>query len=181
MRGAAVRKRRRRSEGLFGPTVRVVQALGDLSADECLALGFRKPDLACASCRGLAAFDLDLLRDGCHRCCAHTQDRDAPKRYPRAVLEVCACKFGHMPQIEGWKHLSLGEGPQKTREATDVTKPSCGVPKHKQFPKLSIKYLRGADPIIKLMDDRGEVQEELSIKKWDTDTIEEFLQEHLEQ
>lgn len=154
-----MRKRRRRSEGLFGPTVRVVQALGDLSADECLALGFRKPDLACASCRGLAAFDLDLLRDGCHRCCAHTQDRDAPKRYPRAVLEVCACKFGHMPQIEAFVR----------------------GPKHKQFPKLSIKYLRGADPIIKLMDDRGEVQEELSIKKWDTDTIEEFLQEHLEQ
>ncbi|KAM7305678.1 hypothetical protein ISCGN_015575 [Ixodes scapularis] len=153
------RKRRRRWEGLFGPTVRVAQALGDLSADECLALGFRKPDLACASCRGLAAFDLDLLRDGCHRCCAHTQDRDAPKRYPRAVLEVCACKFGHMPQIEAFVR----------------------GPKHKRFPKLSIKYLRGADPIIKLMDDRGEVQEELSIKKWDTDTIEEFLLEHLEQ
>nr|AAY66679.1 salivary selenoprotein precursor [Ixodes scapularis] len=134
-------------------------ALGDLSADECPALGFRKPDLACASCRGLAAFDLDLLRDGCHRCCAHTQDRDAPKRYPRAVLEVCACKFGHMPQIEAFVR----------------------GPKHKRFPKLSIKYLRGADPIIKLMDDRGEVQEELSIKKWDTDTIEEFLLEHLEQ
>lgn len=130
-----------------------------LSADDCLALGFRKPDLVCASCRGLSGFDLDILYEGCQKCCVQAEDRGTTKRYPRAVLEVCACKFGHMPQIEAFVR----------------------GPKHKQFPNLSIKYLRGADPIIKLMDDRGEVQEELSIKKWDTDTIEEFLFEHLVQ
>ncbi|CAN7993574.1 unnamed protein product, partial [Ixodes hexagonus] len=144
-------------------------ALESLSADDCLALGFRKPDLVCASCRGLSNFDLDVLKEGCHKCCTQTEDRETTKRYSRAVLEVCACKFGHMPQIEGKGGASL------------VCAAFVRGPKHKQFPNLSIKYLRGADPIIKLMDDRGEVQEELSIKKWDTDTIEEFLFEHLAQ
>jgi len=39
--------------------------------------------------------------------------------------------------------------------------------------------MRGADPVIKLVSGDGEVGEELSIQKWDTDTIEEFLREHL--
>ncbi|XP_075544293.1 selenoprotein F isoform X2 [Dermacentor variabilis] len=130
---------------------------GGLSAEECLARGFRKPDLICSSCRILPNFDLDFLKEDCNKCCVQTEERATAKRYARAVLEVCACKFGHMPQIEAF----------------------CRGPKPKQFPNLTIKYLRGADPIIKLYDESGEVQEELSIKKWDTDTIEEFLFEHL--
>uniref|UniRef100_A0A6M2E6U8 Selenoprotein F n=1 Tax=Amblyomma tuberculatum TaxID=48802 RepID=A0A6M2E6U8_9ACAR len=138
-------------------TVLALDLTGGLSAEDCLARGFRKPDLICSSCRILSNFDLDSLKEDCNKCCVQTEERGTAKRYPRAVLEVCACKFGHMPQIEAF----------------------CRGPKPKQFPNLTIKYLRGADPIIKLYDENGEVQEELSIKKWDTDTIEEFLFEHL--
>lgn len=36
-------------------------------------------------------------------CCLKDDDYDASglKRYPRAVLEVCTCKFGAYPQIQG--------------------------------------------------------------------------------
>jgi len=44
---------------------------------------------------------------------------------------------------------------------------------------LKIKYVRGADPIIKLLDENNEVKEELAIDKWNTDSVEEFLKMHL--
>ena len=48
-----------------------------------------------------------------------------------------------------------------------------------QYPGLQVKYVRGADPIIKLMDENKQVVETLSIEKWNTDSVEEFLGEHL--
>nr|CAD7431070.1 unnamed protein product [Timema monikensis] len=48
-----------------------------------------------------------------------------------------------------------------------------------KFPNLQIKYVRGLDPIIKLMDKDGNIQDVLAIEKWDTDTVEEFLKTHL--
>jgi len=51
--------------------------------------------------------------------------------------------------------------------------------KARGFPRLKIKYVRGADPIIKLLDDNNEVKEELAIDKWNTDSVEEFLKMHL--
>ena len=47
------------------------------------------------------------------------------------------------------------------------------------LPGLTVHYVRGADPTIKLLSDDGDVQEELNIEKWDTDTIKEFLQTRL--
>jgi len=47
------------------------------------------------------------------------------------------------------------------------------------FPNLTIKYVRGADPIIKLMDEDGDVMETLAIDKWNTDSVEEFLATYL--
>jgi len=35
--------------------------------------------------------------------------------------------------------------------------------------------VRGADPIIKLLDEEEEVAETLAIDKWNTDSVEEFL------
>ena len=49
-----------------------------------------------------------------------------------------------------------------------------------KFKNLQIKYLRGLDPQIKLYDDKETLVETLSITKWNTDTIEEFFQTHLE-
>lgn len=44
-----------------------------------------------------------------------------------------------------------------------------------RYPGLTIKYVRGADPIIKLLDEEEEVAETLAIDKWNTDSVEEFL------
>jgi len=51
--------------------------------------------------------------------------------------------------------------------------------KPSQFPGLRIKYERGAEPIIKLLDEDHHVQQTFGIEKWDTDTIEAFLQSRL--
>lgn len=39
--------------------------------------------------------------------------------------------------------------------------------------------MRGADPVIKLMDEDGDVMETLAIDKWNTDSVEEFLNTYL--
>lgn len=49
----------------------------------------------------------------------------------------------------------------------------------KKYPGLTVKYVRGANPIIKLMNEKKEVIEEIGIDKWNTDSMEEFLSEHL--
>ena len=35
--------------------------------------------------------------------------------------------------------------------------------------------MRGADPVIKLLDEEEDVAETLAIDKWNTDSVEEFL------
>jgi len=47
------------------------------------------------------------------------------------------------------------------------------------FPNLEVKYVRGADPELLLMDGSGEVKERLAIDKWNTDSVEEFLETYL--
>jgi hypothetical protein len=49
----------------------------------------------------------------------------------------------------------------------------------KQFPGLAVRYVRGMDPTIKLMDENRNVVEELGIDKWNTDSVEAFFQERL--
>ena len=49
----------------------------------------------------------------------------------------------------------------------------------KQFPGLTVKYARGANPVIKLLDEDRRTVETLSIDKWNTDTVEDFLRERL--
>lgn len=48
-----------------------------------------------------------------------------------------------------------------------------------KFPGLSIRYMRGADPQLVLLDDNKQAAETLSIDKWDTDTVEEYLTQQL--
>lgn len=50
----------------------------------------------------------------------------------------------------------------------------------KQFPGLTIRYVRGADPTIRLLNDEHEVVETLGIEKWNTDSVEAFFQERLQ-
>lgn len=51
--------------------------------------------------------------------------------------------------------------------------------KPQQFPGLTVRYMRGADPVIKLLDDDRQVVETLAIDKWNTDSVEEFFKERL--
>ena len=48
-----------------------------------------------------------------------------------------------------------------------------------QFPGLEIKYVRGADPEIVLLDEDKKPQETLGIEKWNTDSVEEFFNTRL--
>lgn len=48
-----------------------------------------------------------------------------------------------------------------------------------RFPNFSVQYVRGADPILNLFNERDEQVESLGIEKWDTDTLTAFLEENL--
>ncbi|XP_014242913.1 selenoprotein F [Cimex lectularius] len=132
--------------------------LGEFTAEDCWALGFNKATLLCSSCEHLKKYDLEEMREHCFNCCNKDEHEPSVKRYPKATLEVCTCKFGAYPQIQAFVK---GDKPSK-------------------FPNLTIRYVRGLDPIIKLFDHNGNVQEVLAIERWDTDAVDEFLKTHLE-
>jgi len=137
----------------------------ELSAEECKAMGFNRNNLLCSSCALLPEYDLEILRKHCDSCCITDPDGeeggDGPKkvkRYPKARLEVCGWKLGAFPQVQAFVK---SERPGK-------------------FSNFEVKYMGGQMPQIKLIEADDTVAETLSITKWDTDTIEEFLQTYLE-
>ncbi|XP_063635985.1 selenoprotein F [Cydia splendana] len=129
----------------------------EFSTEDCASLGFVKANLLCSSCDQLKDFNLEPLIEHCKECCHADDSAPKEKKYARAVLEVCTCKFPAYPQIQAF----------------------CKGDKPAKFPNLQIKYVRGLDPIIKLFDKDGIVKETVAIEKWDTDTVEEFLRGHL--
>ncbi|XP_034232939.1 selenoprotein F [Thrips palmi] len=135
----------------------LVHSFAEFTAEDCWSLGLNKANLLCSSCDQLSKFDLNELKDHCKQCCHKDESADAVKRYPKARLEVCTCKFGAYPQIQAFVK---SDRPDK-------------------FPNLNIRYVRGLDPVIKLLDEDSNIQEVLAIEKWDTDTVEEFLRTHL--
>jgi len=50
--------------------------------------------------------------------------------------------------------------------------------KLKDFPKLRISYVRGADPILKMVTNTGET-ESVPISAWNTDTLNDYLVQKL--
>jgi len=133
----------------------------ELSNGDCLSLGYNRANLACSSCDLLEKFELATLKADCLKCCNSEdtgQDDNPIKKYPKARLEVCGWKLGGFPQVQAFVK---SDRPGK-------------------FPNLQVKYVGGQMPQIKLIDEDGGVAETLSINKWDTDTIVEFLQTHLE-
>ncbi|GLH14050.1 Selenoprotein F [Gryllus bimaculatus] len=133
-------------------------SFAEFSAEDCWAVGLNKANLLCSSCDQLASYDLNILKEHCLQCCQRDENAFPVRRYAQARLEVCTCKFGAYPQIQAF---IKSDRPSK-------------------FPNLTIKYVRGLDPIIKLMDQEGNVQDVLAIDKWNTDSVEEFLRTHLE-
>jgi len=127
----------------------------ELDSSACLELGFNSAKLLCSACDDLKQFGLGMMSDDCGKCCM--RDAGSAKlenvKYERAVLEVCGWRLGAYPQVAAFVKSELPA----------------------RYPGLTIKYVRGADPIIKLIDDEDEVAETLAIDKWNTDSVEEFL------
>jgi len=149
--------------------VNYVRSELSMSAEECRAMGFNRNNLLCSSCTLLPQYDLDILRKHCDSCCIQDPDGSSEdgddgskktkvKRYPKARLEVCGWKLGSFPQVQAFVK---SERPGK-------------------FSNFEVKYMGGQMPQIKLIEADDTVAETLSITKWDTDTIEEFLQTYLE-
>uniref|UniRef100_A0A2M4AJ81 Selenoprotein F n=1 Tax=Anopheles triannulatus TaxID=58253 RepID=A0A2M4AJ81_9DIPT len=132
--------------------------VAEFSAQDCRELGFIKSQLLCSSCKSLSDYGLNEFKEHCLECCQKDSETNAGLHvYPKAVLEVCTCKFGAYPQIQAF---IKSDRPAK-------------------FPNLTIKYVRGLDPLVKLMDEHGNVKETLSITKWNTDTVQEFFETRL--
>ncbi|XP_058792043.1 selenoprotein F [Phymastichus coffea] len=131
----------------------------EFTAEDCKLIGFNKANLLCSTCEKFKDFNLaDLYYTRCKECCLKDEgDSSASKRYPKAVLEVCTCKFGAYPQIQAF---IKSDRPTK-------------------YKNLQIRYVRGLDPIIKLYDAENKVEDVLDIHKWDTDSVDEFLATHL--
>ncbi|XP_053955733.1 selenoprotein F [Anastrepha ludens] len=136
----------------------VCSILAEFTSQDCRELGFIKAQLMCSSCEKLNDFGLDAIKSHCKECCTPDKLPAAQRRWPKAILEVCTCKFRAYPQIEAF--IKSGR-PAK-------------------YSNLQIKYMRGLDPTVKLLDASGNVQETLSITKWNTDTVDEFFETHLE-
>ncbi|CAD0198823.1 unnamed protein product [Chrysodeixis includens] len=130
----------------------------EFSTEDCASLGFIKANLLCSSCDPLKDFGLEQLMAHCKECCHQDDKTPNEKKYARAILEVCTCKFPAYPQIQAFVK---SDRPAK-------------------FPNLQIKYVRGLDPIIKLLDKDGVVKDTVAIEKWNTDSVEEFLNTHLD-
>ncbi|NXK07170.1 SEP15 protein, partial [Herpetotheres cachinnans] len=129
-----------------------------LSSEACRELGFSS-NLLCSSCNLLGQFNLNQLDPFCRQCCQE-----------EAQLETRKVGFGlYFMQVEESDYLSF----LQTIAFVRSDKP-------KLFRGLQIKYVRGSDPVLKLLDDSGNIAEELSILKWNTDSVEEFLSEKLE-
>ncbi|OPJ77375.1 selenoprotein [Patagioenas fasciata monilis] len=127
-----------------------------LSSEACRELGFSS-NLLCSSCNLLGQFNLNQLDPFCRQCCQEEAQLETRKLYAGAVLENI---HKVAPLIGGLSFVRSD--------------------KPKLFRGLQIKYVRGSDPVLKLLDDNGNIAEELSILKWNTDSVEEFLSEKLE-
>ncbi|XP_020298961.1 selenoprotein F [Pseudomyrmex gracilis] len=142
---------------LFSFITATNNVIAEFSADDCKALGFNKANLLCSTCEHFTGSNLERIYAKCKECCLKDYDLSGSKRYPKAVLEVCTCKFGQYPQIQAFIKSD----------------------RPKKYKNLSIKYVRGLDPIIKLYDAENRVEDVLDIHKWDTDSVDEFLSTHL--
>ncbi|CAG2181594.1 unnamed protein product, partial [Oppiella nova] len=126
-------------------TSQAVASIGsDMSAEECLAIGYRKSDVSCLRCKELIKFELFSMRDSCLKCCSKETDaEESTKTYSSARLDMCNCKMGAFPQIAAF----IKERGRK-------------------FGSFSHRHVGGAYPILKLLDSGGRVVDELNIQKW---------------
>jgi len=124
----------------------------------CKKKGYSK-GLMCSSCNELEQFRLGELVASCRDCCQEDVSEMAKVLYPYAEIVVCSWKLGKFPQIQAF--LSKSE-------------------RFERFPRLTMRNARGSDPFLVLQGENREAKETLSIDKWNTDSLEEFLTQHLQ-
>ncbi|OWF39495.1 15 kDa selenoprotein [Mizuhopecten yessoensis] len=129
-----------------------------LTLEKCNELGFNT-GLMCSMCRELGEFNLNPLEESCLACCDEDSDSGSDlKTFPFAELH----HIDMVPNVEG-----------------DLYPAFVKSDRVKQFPGLNVRYVRGADPIIKLLNEKRDVVETLGIDKWNTDSVEAFFKERL--
>ncbi|KAI6243793.1 15 kDa selenoprotein [Aphelenchoides fujianensis] len=128
-----------------------------LSVEECKEAGFNRGTLKCSSCQLLPQFHLDEIYTDCTRCCS--EESSVHEKYPYAVIEICECNLQRFPQVNAFVK---GDLPSQWGS------------------KLKIRHVRGVLPTIVLKNAEGVAQKTLNIERWDTDTIESFLNDWLE-
>ncbi len=73
------------------------------------------------------------------------------------MLEVCQWKLGRYPQVQAF---------------VSSDRPS-------KYSNLQVQYVRGKEPTLVLYDEYNSLVDSLSIDRWTTDTVEEYLNEIL--
>ncbi|MED6285056.1 hypothetical protein CHARACLAT_025241, partial [Characodon lateralis] len=139
----------------------------ELSSEACRELGFSS-NLLCSSCDLLGEFSLTSLQPMCQQCCQQEAQMETRKLYAGAILESVPSA------VSAGFSRCLSMGPPDFCLCFFFSA-FVRSEKPKMFKGLQIKYVRGSDPILKLLDDNGNIAEELSITKWNTDSVEEFL------
>jgi len=134
----------------------ITNVLSEYSSQDCRSLGFNKVNLMCSTCKKCLEYDLKDIHDHCIECCVKEEDTST-KRYAKAELEVCTCKFATYPQIQAF---IKSDRPSK-------------------YKNLEIKYMRGKDPVIKLYNKGNVLEDELHIAAWNTDSVDEFFDTRL--
>jgi len=134
---------------LLGTFLQLIPAEGI----DCAELGFDS-GLECGTCKELNEFGLKEIEADCLKCCRKSEEEATT--YQSGVLEVCSWKIGRFPQVAAF----IEE-------------------KSKQLKNFKVEYVRGAPPRIKLYGASGNVEDEVGIEKWDTDTIVQFLDEKI--
>ncbi|KAI2667512.1 Selenoprotein F [Labeo rohita] len=138
------------------PLLQTLASYGaELSSEACREMGFSS-NLLCSSCDLLGQFSLGQLDLPCRQCCQEEAQLESRKVSSASVPNH---KLIFLHSIQGPSLRSVDE--------------NWGG-------SLKSKYVRGSDPVLKLLDDNGNIAEELSILKWNTDSVEEFLSEKLE-
>ncbi|XP_011502531.1 PREDICTED: 15 kDa selenoprotein [Ceratosolen solmsi marchali] len=138
--------------------ISVTDVLSNLSTEDCKSLGYNQANLFCSTCDRFKKFELNEIFNICKECCLKDEDDNFNlKKWPKAVLEVCTCKFAAYPQIQAF---IKSDRPNK-------------------YKNLQIRYVRGLDPVMKLYDAENKLEDILDIHKWNTDSVDEFLITHL--
>ncbi|MXQ86085.1 hypothetical protein E5288_WYG002067 [Bos mutus] len=143
---------------LLATVLQTVSALGaEFSSESCRELGFSS-NLLCSSCDLLGQFNLLQLDPDCRGCC----QEEAQFETKKVLLSSISLPLDDLVEMSCMQELFLKSVDENWGGS------------------LKSKYVRGSDPVLKLLDDSGNIAEELSILKWNTDSVEEFLSEKLE-